>query len=176
MIGLAGNLNPYGLTTSQVLGARQVYRWSPLAKKDGSYVMVDSGAPVASAEGYQLRRVTSKTLPDLSAYGEVSVDFYEFEVSAGWNLIANPYAGNVPLERMLVRYGDTVPLAWLSAATQGIVVDSLYSYLGDDWGKVNEVTTAAGTNKATLVPGIGYWIYVNPVNQPVSLLIPRPLR
>lgn len=138
--------------------------------------MVDRGAPVASAEGYQLRRMTSKTLPDLSAYGEVSADVYEFDVFAGWNLIANPYAGNVPLERMLVRYGDAVPLAWLAAATQGIVVDSLYSYLGDDWGKVNEVTTAAGTNKATLVPGIGYWIYVNPVNQPVSLLIPRPLR
>lgn len=176
MIGLVGNLNPYGLTSTQLLGVRQVYRWSPPAKKDGDYVMVDRGAPVASAEGYQLRRMTSKTLPDLSAYGEVSADVYEFDVFAGWNLIANPYAGNVPLERMLVRYGDAVPLAWLAAATQGIVIDSLYSYLGDDWGKVNEVTTAAGTNKATLVPGIGYWIYVNPVNQPVSLLIPRPLR
>ncbi|MBW6509641.1 MAG: hypothetical protein K0A94_08885 [Desulfuromonadales bacterium] len=176
MVGIVGNLNPYGLTMTQTLGVRQVYRWSPLAKKDGSFVMVDSGAPVASGEGYQLRRVTSKTLPDLSAYGEVNADVYEFEVSAGWNLIANPYAGNVPLERMLVRSGDAAPLAWLDAAAQRVVVDGLYSYLGDDWGRVNEVTTAAGSNKAILVPGIGYWIYVNPANQPVSLLIPRPLR
>jgi len=176
MVGLAGNLNPYGLKTAQLLGVKQVYRWSPPAKQDGAYVMVDNGAPVASAEGYQLRRATSKTLPDLSAYGEVSADVYEFEVFAGWNLIANPYAGNVPLERMRVRFGAAAPLAWLDAAAQHVVVDGLYSYLGDDWGKVNEVTTAAGTNQAILVPGIGYWIYVNPVNQPVSLLISRPLR
>lgn len=176
MVGMVGNLNPHGLTTTQVLGVRQVYRWSPPAKHGGAYVMVDSGAPVASGEGYQLRRATSKTLPDLSAYGEVSTDFHEFDVFAGWNLIANPYAGNVPLERMLVRFGDAAPMEWLAAATQRIVVDSMYSYLGDDWGRENEVTTAAGSNKAILVPGIGYWIYVNPVNQPVSLLIPRPLR
>lgn len=176
MVGLVGNLNPYGLTTTQVLGLRQVYRWSPAAQKSGAYVMVDNGAPIGSAEGYQLRRLISKTLPDLSAYGEVSTDFYEFDVFAGWNLIANPYAGNVPLERVRVRFGDAAPLEWLDAAAQHVVVDSLYSYLGDDWGRSNEVTTAAGTNRAILVPGIGYWIYVNPVNQPVSLLIPRPLR
>jgi hypothetical protein len=176
MVGMVGNVNPHGLTTTQVLGIRQVYRWSPLAKKDGAYVLVDSGAPLASGEGYQLRRVTSKTLPDLSAYGEVSADFYAFDIFSGWNLIANPYAGNVPLERVRVRLGDAAPLEWLTAAKQSIVVDSLYSYLGADWGGGNEVTTAAGTNKAILVPGIGYWIYVNPVNQPVSLLIPRPLR
>ncbi len=176
MVGLVGNLNPYGLTSTETLGVRQVYRWSPIAKKEGTYVMVDSSAPVASGEGYQLRRATSTTLPDLSAYGEVSSDFYEFDVFAGWNLIANPFAGNVLLERVLVRSGDDAPLAWLDAATQGVVVDSLYSYLGEDWGGSNEVTTAAGTNKAILVPGIGYWMYVNPVNQPVSLLIPRPLR
>jgi len=176
MVGLVGNVNPYGLTTTQILGVRQVYRWLPTAKKDGAYSMVDTGAPVASGEGYQLRRVTGTTLPDLSAYGEVSVDYYESDVYAGWNLIANPYAGNVPLERVRVRSGDAAPLEWLDAATQGVVIDSLYSYLGDDWGSKNEVTTAAGTNKAILVPGIGYWIYVNPVNQPVSLLIPRPLR
>ncbi|HMB16657.1 MAG TPA: putative Ig domain-containing protein [Pelovirga sp.] len=174
MVGLVGNLNPYGLTTNQTLGVRQVYRWSPSEKKDGGYVMVDNGAPIASGEGYQLRRATSTTLPDLSAYGEVSADVYEFEVFAGWNLIANPYAGHVLLEQVRVRSGDAVPLEWLDAATQGIVVDSLHAYLGDDWGGKNEITTAAGTNKAILVPGIGYWIYVNPVNQPVSLLIPKP--
>ena len=176
MVGLVGNVNPHGLTTTEILGVRQVYRWLPTAKKDGAYAMVDSGAPVASGEGYQLRRVTSKTLPDLSAYGEVSTDFYEFDIFAGWNLIANPYAGNVPLERVRVHFGDAAPLEWLDAVAQHVVVDGLYSYLGEDWGGGNEVTTAAGTNKAILVPGIGYWIYVNPVNQPVSLLIPRPLR
>ncbi|MBD1400918.1 fibronectin type III domain-containing protein [Pelovirga terrestris] len=176
MVGLVGNLNPYGLTTTETIGVRQVYRWSPSAKKEGAYVMVDSGAPIASGEGYQLRRATSTTLPDLSAYGELSVDLYEFDVFPGWNLIANPYAGNVPLERVLIRSGDAVPMEWLAAATQDVVVDGLHSYLGDDWGGGNEVTTAAGTNKAILVPGMGYWIYVNPVNQPVSLLIPRPLR
>ncbi|MFO7812759.1 MAG: putative Ig domain-containing protein [Pelovirga sp.] len=176
MVGLVGNLNPYGLTTTETLGVRQVYRWSPTAKKDGAYVMADSGAPIASGEGYQLRRATSATLPDLSAYGEVSADLYEFDVFPGWNLIANPYAGPVSLERVLVRSGDAAPLEWLAAATQGVVVDSLYLYLGEDWGGGNEVATAAGTNKAILVPGIGYWMYVNPVNQPVSLLIPRPLR
>ena len=176
MIGLAANVDPYGLTTRDLLGVRQVYRWSPTAKKDGAYEMVDNGAPVAAGEGYQLRRTTSNRLPDLRHYGEVTSTYFEFDVSPGWNLIANPYGGNVLLENIQVRTGSSVPVDWLEAASQLVVVDSLFAYLGEDWGGGNEVTSAAGTNKAVLVPWIGYWIYVNPVNQPVSLLIPRPLR
>lgn len=176
MIGLVGNINPHGLTANELLGVRQVYRWSPAAKKEGDYVMVDNGAPVSSGEGYQLRRSTEKTLPNLRPYGEVAADYYEFDVLPGWNLIANPYGGNVLLEHIQVRAGEAAPLDWLTAASQLLVVDSLFAYLGEDWGGGNEVTSAAGTNRAILVPGIGYWIYVNPVNQPVSLLIPRPLK
>ncbi len=176
MVGLSGNVDPYGLMTRDLLGVRQVYRWLPTAKKDGAYEMVDSGAPVAAGEGYQLRRSTSNRLPDLRHYGEVATSYYEFNVSPGWNLIANPYGGNVLLEDIQVRTGEATPVDWLTAASQSLVVDSLFAYLGEDWGGGNEVTSAAGTNRAVLVPWIGYWVYVNPVNQPVSLLIPRPLR
>ena len=174
MVGLVGNINPYGLTARELLGVRQVYRWSPTAKKDGAYVMVDTGAPLSSGEGYQLRRSTDSTLPDLRPYGEVTANYYEFDVSPGWNLIANPYGGNVLLEHIQVRVGEAATVNWLTAASQQLVVDSLFAYLGEDWGGGNEVTSAGGTNRAVLVPWIGYWIYVNPVNQPISLLIPRP--
>lgn len=176
LIGIVANINPYGLNSTEVVGVKQLYRWDPSAKGKGSYIMVDNGGPVASGEGYLLKRSTGSTLLRLDSYGEIAGADYEFVVSPGWNLIANPYGGNVPLEQVKVRVGDAAPVDWLTAAAQLLVVDGLYSYQGDDWGGGNEFFSAAGTNRAVLVPWIGYWVYINPASQPISLLISRPLK
>ncbi|MCK5914272.1 MAG: hypothetical protein KAG12_10355, partial [Desulfuromusa sp.] len=109
-------------------------------------------------------------------YGEIIDQVHEFQVKSGWNLISNPYGGNIALADIEIRFGDAAPIAWLNAATNNLVVDGIYSYLGADWGNDNEFATAAGADPAILVPWVGYWIYVNPTEQDISLLISKPLQ
>ncbi|MCK4501626.1 MAG: hypothetical protein KAU22_01235, partial [Desulfuromonadales bacterium] len=176
VVGVAARIDAYGFDAMETFNDDQVYRWVPESGLGGQFTLVDSGAPVASGEGYVLKRGSGSTLVDLSIYGEITDNVHEFQVKAGWNLISNPYGGNVTLTDVEVRLGDAAPVSWLTAATNNLVIDATYSYLGTDWGNGNEFASAAGTNSAILVPWIGYWIYVNPTAQEVSLIIPKPLQ
>ncbi|MEA3362656.1 MAG: putative Ig domain-containing protein [Thermodesulfobacteriota bacterium] len=176
VVGIAANINGYALNAVEAFNDNQVYRWLPETGVSGQFELTDSGAPIASGEGYVLKRVSSATLVDLSIYSEISDLVYEFQVSPGWNLISNPYGGNVPLADISVRLGTAAPVLWLTAAANNLVVDGVYSYLGTDWGNRNEFASAAGSDSAILVSWIGYWIYVNPTEQDISLLISKPLQ
>ncbi len=176
IVGVAARIDAYGLDTIETFNDEQVYRWEPESGSDGQFSLANSGAPVASGEGYVLKRGSSSSLFDLSIYGEVTGSVHEFQVKSGWNLISNPYGGHISLADVEVRLGDAAPVAWLTAATNNLVIDAMYAYLGTDWGNGHEFTSAAGTNPAILVPWIGYWIYINPTEQPISLLIPKPLQ
>ena len=176
VLGIAANINAYALDTNEAFNDKGVYRWNPDSGPKGSFKLADSGAPIASGEGYVLKRSAGITLPDLSIYSEISSSSHEIQIKSGWNLISNPYSGNVALADIEVRLGEELPLLWLAAATNYLLVDAVYSFLGKDWGNGNEFASAAGTEPATLIPWIGYWIYVNPTDQDVSLIIPKPLR
>ena len=176
VVGVAARIDAYGLDAIETFDDDQVYRWVPELGLGGQFTLVDSGAPVASGEGYVLKRGSAPTLADLSVYGEIADNTHEFRVRSGWNLISNPYGGNVQLADVEVRLGDAAPVSWLTAATNNLVIDATYSYLGTDWGNGNEFASAAGTNSVTLVPWIGYWIYINPTAQEISLIIPKPLQ
>ncbi|MCD6580730.1 MAG: tandem-95 repeat protein [Desulfuromusa sp.] len=176
VVGIAARINAYALNASEALNDDQVYRWIPESGVSGEFELTDSGAPVASGEGYVLKRGSGSTLADLSIYGEITDQAHEFQVKSGWNLISNPYGGNVVLADIEIRLGDAAPVLWLTAAANNLVVDGVYSYLGTDWGNSNEFASAAGTDSAILVPWIGYWIYVNPTEQNISLIIPKPLQ
>ncbi len=176
VVGVAARIDAYGLDEIETFNDDQVYRWVPESGLGGQFTLVNSGAPVASGEGYVLKRGSSSTLVDLSIYGEITDNTHEFQVESGWNLISNPYGGNSPLMDVQVRLGDAVPVSWSVAVTNNLVVDALYSYLGTDWGNGNEFASAAGTNSAVMVPWVGYWIYVNPTAQEISLIVPKPLQ
>jgi len=176
VLGVATDINAYALDANEVFGDKIVYRWIADSGPKGSFKLADSGAPIASGEGYVLKRASGETLPYLGIYTEISAPVYEIQVKSGWNLISNPYGGNVALADIEIRLGDTVPVPWLTAAENNLLVDVTYSYLGTDWGDGNEFASAAGTDAAILVPWIGYWIYLNPTEEEVSLIFPRPLR
>ena len=176
IVGIAADINAYALDATEAFNDKLVYRWDPESGPKGKFELVDFGAPVASGEGYVLKRATDIALPDLSGYGEISDPAYEFQVKSGWNLISNPYGGNITLTDVEVRLGDAESVPWLIAVETNLVVDVIYSYLGKDWGSINEFSSAAGPSPAILVPWIGYWIYVNPTEQPISLLILKPLQ
>ncbi|NOQ42499.1 MAG: hypothetical protein GQ563_08380, partial [Desulfuromusa sp.] len=176
VLGIAADINAYALDANEAVDDKIVYRWIPDSGPKGSFKLADSGAPITSGEGYVLKRASEITLPDLSIYGEISHPSYNIGLKSGWNLISNPYSGNVALADIEVQLGDAAPVLWLTAATNNLVVDGVYSYLGTDWGNSNEFASAAGTYSAILVPWIGYWIYVNPTEQDISLIIPKPLQ
>ena len=176
VIGMGSDVNAYGLDALEAFDDKIVYRWIPDSGPNGSFKLADSGAPIASGEGYVLKKAAGGTLPDRSLYGEISDAIYEIQLKTGWNLISNPYGGAVDLRQVDIRVGDGAAQDWLDAAANNLVIDAVYSYLGEDWGDTNEFASAGGSISAHLVPWIGYWIYVNPNEQPVSLLIPKPLQ
>jgi Putative Ig domain len=176
VLGLAADINAYALDATEAFDQKSVYRWIADSGPNGSFEMVDSGAPVSSGEGYVLKKTVGGTLPDRSAYGEVTASVYEMQMKEGWNLISNPYGGHISLKNIKVRRGNNLSQTWLEAVESKLVIDVIYSYLGEDWGGENEFSSASGDNPAVLVPWIGYWIYVNPNAETISLLLSKPLQ
>ncbi|MFO7578513.1 MAG: putative Ig domain-containing protein [Pelovirga sp.] len=175
LIGIPGNIDPYALSAADVAYDNRLYRWHPDGADSGTFELVDAGAPVAAGEGYLFSRGAAATLAELRNYGQISNPVHEFVVTPGWNLIANPYGGSVALTQVQVRAGKSEPVDWLTAVSRKLIADGVTSYLGEDWGGRRELASAAGSDPARLVPWIGYWIYVEPTDQPISLLIPKPL-
>ncbi len=176
VVGIAAGINAYALDAAEGFNDQVVYRWVPDSGPTGSFVLADSGAPITSGEGYVLRRIAGATLVDLDGYGDLSDSTYEIPVKSGWNLISNPYGGNISLSDVEIKLGNAAPVPWLTAVENNLLVDAVYSYLGTDWGNKNEMSSAAGDNSATLIPWIGYWIYLNPTDQAASLIISKPLQ
>ncbi len=175
LVGAAINANPYGLSADEAFGQSQVYRWIPDQGPKGTYEQIFKGAPVTSGEGYVIKKALNETLPDTLNYGQISDTEYLIPVKAGWNLISNPYGGNVNLGDIWVQPEGGTAVPWLSAVDDNLVVDVIYSYLGADWGGANEFSSAGGAQPAVMVPWIGYWIYANTTDQPLSLILKKPL-
>jgi hypothetical protein len=173
IVGMPVDVNAYAIESLEAFGDETVYRWIPDLGFRGGYQRVDSGAPVTTGEGYIIRRAMTAQLPDIRLYGEVEDGSYLISVQAGWNLISNPYGGNVDLADVQVMLGNGSTMDWLSAVAENLVIDMMYSYLGADWGGRNEFSSATGSQPAVLIPWIGYWIYVN--SSDVSLVIDKPL-
>lgn len=174
VIAISADVDNAALDSQGAFNVAQVYRWLPEEKLNGSYQKVDDGGPVIVGEGYVLKRTADDTLPDLDGYGDIAATTHEIKVQPGWNLIANPYKGNVSLADVQVRHGGSAPVSWLTAVNSNFVVDGVSCYLGKDWGNSYAFESAAGPQSAVLTPWIGYWIYSNPTDQQLSLLIPKP--
>ena len=174
MVGARGDINPLQLSSTDAIGTTQSFRWIPSEKKNGSYARIDNGGPVILGEGYVIKRTTDSFLPSMERFGENRALTSEISVKKGWNLIANPYGGNVPLSKVLIQDGGSEPISWVEAVSRQMIVDGSYYYTGKDWGDDTVFESSDGEQGAILIPGIGYWIYVNSENEPVSLIIPKP--
>mgnify|MGYP001454594098 FL=1 len=173
VIGVPGNINEAMLPSTEAIGTNQSYRWIPSEKRNGSYDRIDFGGPVVAGEGYVIKRI-DVALPPLEEFGEIASTSYEIPVKVGWNLIANPYGGNVKLSDLLVKTVSLAEISWQEAADALMVVDGSYYYSGKDWGNRNIFEGSRGDRPATLVPRIGYWIYVNSDNEVLSVIVPKP--
>lgn len=174
IVGVPGHIAAESLGSIDALGSTISYRWIPSEKQNGSYQRVDSGGPVVSGEGYVIKRTDRIVLPTLDFFGQNPEALYEIQVQTGWNLIANPYGGNVALSEILVKNGSSAMMSWTDAVSNNLVVDGMYYYAGKNWGNRNIFESSGGEHGAILIPRIGYWIYVDSVSEPVSLIVPKP--
>ena len=171
VVAISADIDAYGLDSLGAFADKQVQVYLP---ERGQYKLADSVAPIACGQGYVIKRASNSSIPDLSSFGQVDDEVVAIAVETGWNLIGNPYGGRVSLADIDVQVGNKVAVPWLNAVDDSIVVDGIYSYLGEDWGGTNEYAAASGTTPAQLIPWIGYWVYINPSDSPVTLLIPKP--
>ena len=113
-------------------------------------------------------------MPELEFFNDVLDSTYSVTLKPGWNMVSNPYGGNIKLDAVQVQKGSGALVSWLDAATNGWVVNAIYFYKGSDWGSAYTFESAGGSPDATLVPWMGYWVYLNKNDGVYSLVIPRP--
>ena len=159
------------------LGTQLIYGWLSTglsgAANAGNYAALDASTAIVSGQGYFIKRTTAATLPSASAT-PVSPATVTVPLHPGWNLISNPYGGNIPLASAQVQKDGGAPISWLQAATDNWVINALYSYNGSDWGGTYSFAAAGGQPDAILVPWVGYWIYLNRDDASYALVVPQP--
>ncbi|MBU0674252.1 MAG: DUF4347 domain-containing protein [Proteobacteria bacterium] len=177
MVGLARALLA-GLDLTDLLGSERIYRWISgglsTIGNNGSFEPCGTGCDHIPGLGYFMERQSLASLPDLSTYPAYSEPEFVIEVVPGWNLIANPYGGQVRLVDVLVQVDDGTPLPWLDAGAANLVVNGIYYYQGNDWGSLYGFESAGGDPDAMLIPWRGYWVYVVQEGGPYRLIIPKP--
>jgi len=164
-------VNPGNLTGGEVFGSTKVYEWLPW-ELGGRYNLVTS-RPVKAGTGYFVKRENNATIPALSAQ-DITDSTFTITIYPGWNIISNPYKKNIKLKDIKVQRSTETPVPWPTAAQNNWVVNAIYYYKGDDWGRVYAYETAGGNPEAELVPWLGYWIYLRAHDTQYKLIINKP--
>lgn len=96
---------------------------------------------------------------------------FQIQLQAGWNIIGNPYAGNVLLENTQVKQGAGGILRTFDyAVTNNWIGNALYEYNGNTY----TFKTYNLDPKAVLTPFVGYWIYVKQTDATYYLVVTKP--
>jgi PKD repeat protein len=153
-----GGYNAFGSTLS--------YRWD----EGGYYTEISNEKPVKPGEGYYIDK-QANTLPELAEYGEIQDTETVIELKPGWNIISNPYSGNVELSRAKIRKGNNKPVSWTRANANRWTANAISYRSGADWG---DYFILEGAPQAKLVPWRGYWIFLYMTDDTYYILIPKP--
>jgi hypothetical protein len=168
LVGVPRDSGGANLGGSAAFGTPNSYRWDGGL---GYYTQVTGSSPVRPAEGYFVVKAAT-SLPQLDSLGEVQGLQYEYQLQPGWNIISNPYGCNVLLGDMAVKQNGGAEVPWDTAVTSDWLSNAIYYYEGSDWGGVYDFETTF--DNATLVPWVGYWVYVNDDTNSYSIVIKKP--
>lgn len=168
LMGAPRDIFGYTIDSYTAFASNLTYRWNAGM---GYYTQVTTLKPLKTGEGYFVYK-EANNLPDLDGYGEVPNVEFTYELKPGWNIISNPYSGNVNVLNIKVKKGNASPLTWVDAALNGWLTNAIYSYNGVDWGNTYGFDTEP---YATLVPWMGYWINLKMTDDIYYLVIPKPL-
>jgi hypothetical protein len=177
-VGLAKDLTGSGLGLRDLLGSSQIHGWVSdgltTSANWGHFVAYDNSRNAEPGQGYFLQRESNGSLPDLSAYADLAAPSLTLDLQPGWNLISNPYGGQINLAALQVQRGSEPPVSWLTACSERWLINSIYHYTGGDWGSLYAFASAGGNPEAKLTPWVGYWIYVIMNDTNYQLIIPQP--
>jgi len=167
LVGIPRDSGNGSLNNATAFGGSAAYRWDA---DSGRYVKLSATESVSEGTGYYVSRLTN-TLPELKEFGELTDIQFTYRLKAGWNIISNPYSGNVALANILIRKGNNVPVTWTEATANGWLTNAIYYNSGKDWGDEYIIETAPD---AKMVPWLGYWIYVDKADDIYYLVIQKP--
>ena len=173
LVGLSRDVSGVSLDPLAAFGSTSAAGWD---SGSGSFVPVTSATALQPGEGYFVKRQSSPTLAALDTYGEVTSTSFTIPLHGGWNLIANPYGGNVKLADVQVQNSTNAPVTWQQAASNGWIANALFSYSGSDWGNSYTFASVGGVSEPVLVPWVGYWIYVSGQGGDFALVVSQPAR
>jgi len=177
MVSIPRDVNSSNLDGTSAFGSSSTYRWTSTGlttdSNKGAYSLVDSSNPVVNGEGYFSSK-QNHALLELGNYGEVQGSYYTYKLNPGWNIISTPYDGNVMLKNLQVKKGNNSPVSWTTAVTNGWLINAIYYYNGSDWGETYSFESAGGNPDATLIPWLGYWVYLNNDDDTYYLAIQKP--
>jgi hypothetical protein len=167
LVGVPRDINSSNLDGMSSFGSRSTYELDPSL---GSYKLVTSANPVQAGQGYFSYKSAS-TLLELGNFRDVQGPDYKFPLSPGWNIISNPFGGNVRLSDVKMQQGNTLPVSWQTATANGWLLNAIYFYNGSDWGDTYSWDT---DTTGVLVPWLGYLVYLNNTDTSYSLIISKP--
>lgn len=178
MLGIAKDMRDTGVGPADLFGGNPAFQWVSNGlttdTNHGSFAALDNGGFQTLGKGYFVIRDLNATLPDLRGYPETSAATVTVDLRPGWNIIGNPYGGNIGLGDVRVQRGAEAPLSWAEACTNRWLTNSIYSYLGSDWGSSYTFASVGGEPEATLTPWVGYWIYLIRDDADYKLLFTKP--
>jgi hypothetical protein len=73
-----------------------------------------------------------------------------------------------------VQRDTDLPVTWAEACTKRWLTNSIYTYLGSDWGSAYSFESAGGDPEATLTPWVGYWVYMIRNDADYKLIFTKP--
>ena len=172
-LGVAKNLATAATTPSQAFGAGKAFAWTTSASGLGRY---EAATLIDAGKGYYVNDAGPGPLPALVNIPEQEAASVSISLTHGWNIVSNPYGGNVRLSDVLVKKGSQSPVSWTQASRSRWLADQIYYYPGSDWNSSNGFETAGGPPDAKFAPWIGYWVYLIASDGPYSLILPKPAK
>ncbi len=179
LVGVPRELNRTTLNATQALGTANAYRWISKGLtslgNSGYFALVDQTGPVRAGEGYFLRQAdVGDALPKVDSVPEIAAEDFTLDLLPGWNMISNPYGGLVRLADIEVQRGAAAPVPWPQATTERWLPNVAYYFQGSDWGNRYGYISSNLDPDASLVPWIGYWLYLSRSDASYRLILPKP--
>lgn len=183
VVGAARDIDSSDHDSTRGFGCMEAYRWisGGLSRvnsgNNGYFDLVTGVKPIKAGEAYFVKKSScdgNNSLIELEGNSDITADTYEIPLKEGWNLISNPYNGDVLLNNIEVQKDMDTPVTWSEAVTDEWFVNGIYYYNGLDWGGTYGFESSGGISEAKLSPWTGYWLYLQKRYGDYKLIVPKP--
>lgn len=155
-------------TKEELFGTLPVYKWVSegltTSKIRGHFELLNSTDTILAGEAYFVYNDNKSdwtTYLNATQLPNTSQNSITVSLKPGWNLISNPYIGNIKIKDIKITNMKTKQsYSWIDAAKEKLIYNAAYFYKGSDWGGLYDFETV-GIKDGMLIPWLGYWFYLN---------------